>query len=298
MIASKLLSSTSKPSSITRSRLLFQTLLRQTSCSTNITTNPPPPSQRQFATAAAAASKTAGDTLTEVRKLNPHKEILRYEHKNVKWTMKHVDDFSEMLAIGFLETGLTKGDAVLSWLPDHWSEQHILQFACSKAGLILHTLSPAHTSPTILSRALTSTSATVLVTPEHHDDVNYVDIVKDVMPEILIFDFARGAPFLSPRFPHMRFPIHTGFDHEDKSGLLPLKHFLVPSENLEEFTGAFGAMDGSTELFCEVEVTGDDNVSLGKVMTNDEVVKSGVWPVFNSILKREYSEIEGVGVIF
>ena len=36
----------------------------------------------------------------------------------------------------------------------------------------------------------------------------------------------------------------------------------------------------------------------GKALSNDEVVKSGKWPEFSSILKKEYREVEGVGVVF
>lgn len=50
-------------------------------------------------------------------------EIVRYEHKNVKWTLKHVNYYSDALACGFLDAGLQPGDVVLSWLPEHFAEQ-------------------------------------------------------------------------------------------------------------------------------------------------------------------------------
>lgn len=63
------------------------------------------------------ATISAGEALTRLASDHPHMEIVRYEHKNVKWTLKHVDYYSDALACGFLGTGLKPGDVVLSWLP-------------------------------------------------------------------------------------------------------------------------------------------------------------------------------------
>ena len=54
---------------------------------------------------------------------SPHVDVVRYEHKNVKWTLSHVDKNSEALAVGFIENGLRPGDVVLSWLPQHFGEE-------------------------------------------------------------------------------------------------------------------------------------------------------------------------------
>ena len=63
-----------------------------------------------------------GELLTQMAKENPYKDVVRYEHKNRKWNLHHVDFYSEGLAIGLLENGLQPGDVVLSWLPPHFSE--------------------------------------------------------------------------------------------------------------------------------------------------------------------------------
>ena len=68
------------------------------------------------------AAGNAGSLLSEMTKENPHVDVVRYEHKNRKWSLQHVDYYSEALAIGFLETGLQPGDSVLCWLPMHFSE--------------------------------------------------------------------------------------------------------------------------------------------------------------------------------
>jgi acyl-CoA synthetase (AMP-forming)/AMP-acid ligase II len=235
---------------------------------------------------------------------NPHVDVIRYHHKNEKWTLKHVNHFADALAIGFLDNGLIPGDVVLSWLPLHFSEQHILQFACSKAGLVLYNLDPTvactdkESAKKSLAKALELTEANVLITQEAGNDVNYVHLVESVIPETRIFDFGEGMPFFTPRFPHLRFPIHTGFDYEDKGGMVPLKDMLCPSGQLSSYLGGF-KIDGSTPLMGSLQV-GSDGVPTGKgkVLTNEEVVKGKIWPEFNSILEKKYIEVEGVGVVF
>ncbi len=105
-------------------------------------------------------------------------------------------------------------------------------------------------------------------------------------------------PFFSPRFPHLRLPIHTGFDYEDKAGFVPLHDTLCATGDLEGVMNG-NLVDGATPLKGELQV--DSNgvpTDVGKVLSNEEVVKSGCWPEFSSILKMQYSEVKGVGVVF
>jgi hypothetical protein len=180
----------------------------------------------------------------------------------------------------------------------------VLQFACSKSGLILYNLDPAlaTTDPIAareaLAKALTLTKANVLISQEAGSDVNYVRLCEAVIPELRIFDFAEGKPFVTPRFPHLRFPIHTGFDQDDKWGMLLLKQFIVPSGNLDVHLQGF-TVDGSTPLLGTLVVDAKGiPTATGKIQSNDEVIKSGALGTFSKILKKEFHEIEGVGVVW
>jgi len=255
--------------------------------------------------AARSFSASAGGILKELATENPYKDVVRYEHKNRKWNLQHVDYYSEALAIGFVETGLQPGDVILSWLPAHFSESMVLQFACSKAGLVLYNLDPslAITDPDkareALASALKLTKANVLISQEAGDDVNYVRLCERVIPEIRYFDFAEGLPFVTPRFPHLRFPVHTGFDQADKWGMLRYRHFIVPSDNLKDHLAGFTPSD-STPLLGELVLDASGvPTSVGKVKTNAEVMEmGGEFSTFNSILKKEFHEVDGVGVVF
>jgi hypothetical protein len=178
----------------------------------------------------------------------------------------------------------------------------VLQFACSKAGMILYTLDPklATTDPAkaqeALSKALTLTKANVFVSQEAGSDVNYVNLAQTVIPELRIFDTATGMPFVTPRYPHLRFAIHTGFDQDDKQGWFPLRHMVVPSENMESFVPV-GQVTAETPLAGEFELQDGLPVST-KVHSHAHVMKNNLWPTYASILNQTFHQVEGMGVVF
>jgi len=250
------------------------------------------------------STTSGGSLLTKLAKDNPYKDVVRYEHKNRKWNLQHVDYYSEAVAIGLLENGLKPGDVVLSWLSPHFSESMVIQFACSKSGLILYNLDPslAITDPEAakqaLAQALTLTKANVLISQEAGSDVNYVRLCEAVIPEIRFFDFSEGKPFITPRFPHLRLPIHTGFDQDDKWGMLLLKQFVVPADNLSDHLDG-STVDGSTPFLGEFVLDANGiPTGTGKIQTNDEVSKSGVLDTFSKIISKEFHVVEGEGVVW
>lgn len=148
-----------------------------------------------------------------------------------------------------------------------------------------------------LRKALEVTEANILVTQEAGDDVNYIRLCEDVIPELRIFNYEDGLPFITPRFPNLRFPIHTGLDQIEKWGMLPIKHMLVPSGELSNLLEGH-TLSGATPLMGELVTAADGLPTKGKILTNEEVLKNDVWPVFTSVLNRDYQEVEGVGVVF
>jgi hypothetical protein len=169
----------------------------------------------------------------------------------------------------------------------------VLQFACSKSGLILYNLPPSPNSEA-LAKALEITKANVLISQETGQDTNYISVVEQAVPELRVFDTSVGMPFVTPRFPHLRLCAHTGFDQDDKQGWFSLRHLLVP-------TGEKVGQDtvDSTPLAGQMHL--DDKgipTKIGVTLTNAQVVAQGAWPTFSKILKKEFHTVEGVGVIF
>lgn len=80
-------------------------------------------STKSAAATPAAAVSSGGSLLHSLANELPHKNVVTYQHKNRTWTLHHVDYYSQALAIGLCELGFQSKDIVLSWLPNHLSEQ-------------------------------------------------------------------------------------------------------------------------------------------------------------------------------
>ena len=182
--------------------------------------------------------------------------------------------------------------------------QMVLQFACSKAGFILYELDPmtAVVDPAKakeqLAAALAVTQANVLISQEAGSDVNYIRLAEAVIPELRIFTYEEGMPFVTPQYPDLRFCVHTGYEQEGKWGWLLLKHMVVPSDNLDVHVDT-ASLTGATPLAGRFVV--DKNgipTGVDKPLTNDEVIQKGIWPTYNKILEKQFHKVEGVGVIF
>ena len=249
-------------------------------------------------------ASSAGQQLAQLADLWPHADAVRYEHKNIKWTFRELNHFAESLSSGLLESGFEPGDAILSWLPSHIAEQHVLQFACAKAGFVLYSLDPMlpvedkDLACEALEKALVETNAAALITLHAGNDVDYLSICKKVIPETKVFDFASGEEFFTPKFPNLRMPVHCGFDNLDgKHGFIVFKHLLMPNGATSDLLEEYGELTDATPLLGELVTASDGLPTKGKVLTNAEVVNGKVWPEFSSILEKKYIEVAGTGVV-
>ncbi len=171
--------------------------------------------------------------------------------------------------------------------------------------MILYWLDPAMaiTNPdqarVALHNALHVAKANVLVTQDAGDDVNYLRLCERVIPETRFFDYAEGAPFVTPRFPHLRLTIQTGWTCEEKEGFYLIRDMLVPAEGvLENLTFPF-TINADSPLMGRF-VLDKDGLPIGveKPLTNKEVFDKRVWPTYASVLRKEYIDIPGKGVVF
>ena len=77
---------------------------------------------------------------------------------------------------------MQKGDRVGIYSPNN-SEWMLLQFACARANLILVNVNPAFQASE-LEYCLKKVGVKTLVTAESFKASNYIDIIKNVVPEL------------------------------------------------------------------------------------------------------------------
>lgn len=147
------------------------------------------------------ATISAGDALARLATDHPHMEIIRYEHKNVKWTLKHVNYYSDALACGFLDAGLQPGDVVLSWLPEHFAEQ--VSLSLTSLNIFEHiifggmTLCLRTVSWIILGIQYFCTVFNPILVPSHCDFQLSGSIFSNSHARKPVYSFTRSIPTLN-----------------------------------------------------------------------------------------------------
>ena len=105
------------------------------------------------------AQISIGELLAEAAKQYPSSEALIYAHQpdieEQRWTYNELDTVSSNLAKGLIELGLSRGDAVGVWGPNH-PEWIIIEYALAKAGFKLVTLNPLYKSKELIFALNTS----------------------------------------------------------------------------------------------------------------------------------------------
>ncbi|GMH71401.1 hypothetical protein TrLO_g3879 [Triparma laevis f. longispina] len=98
---------------------------------------------------------TVVDRLNDLAANLPHKDAVMYhKQNNMKWTFGELKKYSDALSSGLLELGLRPKDTILTWLPSHTAEQHVLQLACARAGFVLACLDEGVRDVEVVGRVL------------------------------------------------------------------------------------------------------------------------------------------------
>jgi len=138
------------------------------------------------------AQISIGELLSEAAHKYPDSEALVYAHqpdiKEQRWTYAELDALATNLAKGFLDLGLTRGDAVGVWGPNH-PEWIIIEYALAKAGLKLVTLNPLYKSKELIF-ALNTSEVVALVHAKTIPNLNVDKIISEVKKDVPTLAYA------------------------------------------------------------------------------------------------------------
>ena len=124
---------------------------------------------------------------------------------NVRWTYEQLDRRVDRLAAGLLSLGLYKGDRVGIWSPNR-PEWLLAQLATARLGLILVNINPAYRTSE-LEYALKKVGAKALIMARQFKTSNYVQMLREVVPEI---DVAVAGRLHSVALPSLKSVIVVG----------------------------------------------------------------------------------------
>ncbi|WP_028782908.1 AMP-binding protein [Thalassobacillus devorans] len=128
--------------------------------------------------------QTVGDILEEQAKTLPDHEAFVYPELNLRKTYKELDEITDEAAKGFMAMGIEKGEHVAIWA-DNKPEWLISQFATGKMGAVLVTVNTNYRAQE-LEYLLKQSDSTTLILAETFRGASYIDILKEVCPELEI----------------------------------------------------------------------------------------------------------------
>ncbi len=200
---------------------------------------------------------TMGDFFEKQVEKNPEKDFMVYPDRDLRFTYKEFDERVNMLAKGLLTLGIVKGDHVGIWarnVPD-WLT---FMFATAKIGAVLVTVNTAYKGHE-LEYVLKQSDMKALAIIDGFQDVDYVSIVYDLVPELKIQE--RGS-LKSKEFPFLEHVIYVGQEkhrgmyntnelmllgkHTDDEDLLKIKKTLSNRDviNMQYTSGTTGFPKG------------------------------------------------------
>jgi fatty-acyl-CoA synthase len=135
------------------------------------------------------------------------RDALIDRQQGIRWSWADLKERVDDFAAGLMDIGLEPGSRIGIWAPN-CAEWTITQFATAKAGLILVNINPAYRLAE-LEYAMNKVACTALVTAAAFKTSNYIDMIRELAPEL---DTAEPGELKSARLPDLRHVIQIGGD--------------------------------------------------------------------------------------
>ncbi len=149
--------------------------------------------------------KTIGDSFDETVANHPNALALAVDHQKVSMTYSEYQQAINALAVGLLNSGISRGDRVGIWSPN-CLEWCLTQFATAKIGAILVCINPAY-RPYELEYALNKVECKALITAESFKTSNYLAMLEQLAPELA---YCEPGALASEKLPHLHQIIRMG----------------------------------------------------------------------------------------
>lgn len=150
-------------------------------------------------------SKTIGEILDETAERYPENDALVYVDRNLRYSYREFNKKCDEVAKALMALGIEKGDHIAVWAYNI-PEWVFLQFASAKTGAVLVTVNTYYKSNE-LEYLLKQSDSTTLFLVEGFKDVNYVNVVNKVLPNLKNSD---PEEFDSEKFTYLENVVYIG----------------------------------------------------------------------------------------
>jgi fatty-acyl-CoA synthase len=163
--------------------------------------------------------QTLGEVIEQLAVNYPNKVAMKYTTMDFCKTYSELNDLTDKVAKGLLSLGVKKGDHIAIWATNV-PEWLLTLFGTAEMGGVLVTV---NTSYKIFEAEylLNQSDTKVLVMIDGLKDCNYVQIIKDLCPEL---NEATDGIIKSKKFPHLTNVIFAG--DNTPSGLMSFNKLI------------------------------------------------------------------------
>jgi fatty-acyl-CoA synthase len=212
-----------------------------------------------------------GELLTLLAEDYPQNEALIYPDRRLRYDFSQLEWLARQAAKGLLSLGIGRGDRVALWAPNV-PEWVVLQFALAKIGAVLVTVNTSLRASEIEYLLKQSESGT-LITVAGFRDVDYVETIYDIVPEL------RGSEegaLHSIRLPFLRNVIYIGDEHP--GGMIRYDSLLTRSEQVsDEQLDAHSTLQDLDDVINMQYTSGTTGFPKGVMLTHRNIVNNGYW---------------------
>ena len=214
---------------------------------------------------------TIGAYLKQQVAIDPDHEFVVYPDRDLRWTYKDFDERTDALAKGLLAIGMKPGDHLGVWarnIPD-WLT---FMYASAKIGVVMVTVNPVYKSHE-LDYVLKQSDMKALCVIDAYRDVDYLQIIRDLVPESL--NVQRG--FLhSEAYPFLENLIYMG--PEKHRGFYSVPELLLlgqhkPDSSLEWAQGQFD----NNDVVMMQYTSGTTGFPKGVMLTHRNILNNGFY---------------------
>ena len=210
--------------------------------------------------------KTIGQVLDETAERYPSNDALVYLD-GIRYTYREFREIVNQAAKGLLKLGVRKGDHVAVWAYNV-PEWVILQFATAKIGAVLVTVNTYYKAAE-LEYLLKQSDTKILFLVEKFKDVNYVETLYKVMPELKKEKKAEN-------FPYFEKAVFIG--KEKHAGMLNFNDMLdmgkeISDEELYEIQNSLNCHDVVNMQYT----SGTTGFPKGVMLTHYNIVNNAYW---------------------
>jgi len=215
------------------------------------------------------SEETIGNFFEKQVESQGDREFLVYPDRNLRLTYKEFNERVNKLAKGLLSIGINKGDHVGIWaknVPD-WLT---FLFATAKIGAVLVTVNTAYKAHE-LDYILKQSDMKALAIIDGFQDINYIQIVNDIIPELK--EQPRGR-LNSEEYPHLKSVIYVG--QEKHRGMYNTNELMLLGEhqNDEELNRIKSSLNNEDVINMQY-TSGTTGFPKGVMLTHRNILNNG-----------------------